>query len=186
MEEVPRLSADSAMALLVEGNAAYVRSEHNIGDISAARRLDTADNGQHPYAVVVSCSDSRVIPEAIFSTGIGDLFVIRTAGNTIDKCTLGSIEYAVSHLGCRLVVILGHTGCGAVTAALHSEHIGHVGSILRKIKRAVGHETDMYVACGKNVQFSLEVLRKMYPEEEGARYVGGMYDIRTGEVRFLD
>ena len=79
---------------------------------------DTAKNGQHPYAIVICCSDSRVIPEQIFSASVGDLFVIRVAGNVLDNHQLGSIEYAAAHLGCGLIVMLGHTHCGAVDAAL--------------------------------------------------------------------
>ena len=171
---------------MVRGNEEYLRTGQHTGNISSERREETAENGQHPYAVVISCSDSRVIPEVIFSAGIGDLFTIRTAGNTIDRCTLGSIEYAVSHLGCTLVVIMGHTDCGAVTSTIHSEHIGHVGSILRRIKRGIGHERDVCVACQKNVHNGLETLRKHYPEPEGVRYVGAMYDIRTGKISFFD
>ena len=181
-----RVPSEEAYGLLVRGNEEYLRIGQHTGNISSERREETAENGQHPYAVVISCSDSRVIPEVIFSAGIGDLFTIRTAGNTIDRCTLGSIEYAVSHLGCTLVVILGHTDCGAVTSAIRSEHIGHVGSILRRIKRGIGHERKVCVACEKNVGFSLENLRKHYPEPDGVRYVGAMYDIRTGKVTFLE
>lgn len=103
--------------------------------------MHTSKNGQKPYAVIVSCSDSRVIPECIFSAGIGDLFVIRVAGNVIDKYQLGSIEYAAEHLCCKLVVVLGHTQCGAVGAA-KGKCGGFVGFITDEIRRAVGTETD--------------------------------------------
>ena len=93
------------------GNKQYLKTS------DAALRLDTAENGQHPYAIVVCCSDSRVIPEQIFSADIGDLFVIRVAGNVLDQHQLGSIEYAAGHLHCQHIIVLGHTGCGAVTAA---------------------------------------------------------------------
>ena len=186
MDSESRTPSDEAYRLLVNGNEDYVRTGQHSGNISPDRREETSENGQHPYAAIISCSDSRVIPEIIFSAGIGELFTIRTAGNTIDRCTLGSIEYAVSHLGCTLVVVMGHTECGAVTSAIRSEHIGHVGSILRRIKHGIGHERDVCVACGKNVEFSLENLRKHYPEPEGVRYVGAIYDIRTGKVSFFD
>ena len=94
------------------GNKQYLKTSDE------ALRLDTAENGQHPYAIVVCCSDSRVIPEQIFSADIGDLFVIRVAGNVLDQHQLGSIEYAAGHLHCQHIIVLGHTGCGAVTAAL--------------------------------------------------------------------
>jgi carbonic anhydrase len=105
---------------LTEGNA-YSRAH---GD--AARRTETAEHGQHPYAVVICCSDSRVIPEQIFDARIGDLFVIRIAGNVLDRHQLGSVEYAVAHLKSKLVVMLGHTGCGAIGAALTGDADGHL------------------------------------------------------------
>ncbi|MBQ9188141.1 MAG: carbonic anhydrase, partial [Clostridia bacterium] len=91
-----------------------------------ALRLKTAEHGQHPYAIVVCCSDSRVIPEQIFHAAIGDLFVIRVAGNVLDNHQLGSIEYAAGHLHCRHILVLGHTGCGAVAAALSGEGDGFI------------------------------------------------------------
>ena len=97
---------------LREGNRRYRQTA------DAARRIDTAENGQHPYAIVVCCSDSRVIPEQIFQADVGDLFVIRVAGNVLDRHQLGSVEYAADHLHCPYVLMLGHTGCGAVHAAL--------------------------------------------------------------------
>ena len=89
-------------------------------------REETALHGQHPYAIVICCSDSRVIPEQIFSADIGELFVIRVAGNVLDNHQLGSIEYAAAHLHAELVVMLGHTGCGAVGAALSGEADGFI------------------------------------------------------------
>ncbi|MBP5291415.1 MAG: carbonic anhydrase [Lachnospiraceae bacterium] len=111
------MNAAEALEKLKEGNRRYVEGAEAI-DISASAREDKVINGQHPYAVVVACSDSRVIPEAIFNAGIGDLFVIRVAGNVIDPHQLGSVEYATSHLHCPLVLVLGHRNCGAVAAAL--------------------------------------------------------------------
>ena len=103
---------------LLEGNQKYLTSEKGAGDISPRIRLKTAGEGQNPYAIIITCSDSRVIPEAIFQCGIGDLFVIRLAGNVIDNHQLGSIEYAADHLGTKLIMVLGHTHCGAVDAAI--------------------------------------------------------------------
>ena len=116
--ETCNLTADEALERLREGNARYLGASQAQGDVSPELRQSTFCEGQHPYAIVLACSDSRVIPEAIFSAGIGDLFVIRVAGNVVDKHQLGSIEYAEDHLGCSLVVVLGHTGCGAVDAAM--------------------------------------------------------------------
>ena len=120
-------SADVAMEKLVEGNNKFVEGTEYSTSISPAT-LRNFISGQKPYAIIVTCSDSRVIPELIFSAGIGDIFVIRVAGNVIDAHQLGSIEYAADHLGTGLVVVLGHTRCGAVNAVL-SGHGGFLAAI---------------------------------------------------------
>ena len=104
------IDAKEARQRLIEGNMKYLSADTAFGDVSPAIRRDTAQNGQHPYAIVITCSDSRVIPESIFSASIGELFVVRVAGNVIDDHQLGSIEYAADHLGTKLIVVLGHTG----------------------------------------------------------------------------
>ncbi len=116
----PESITDAAGALnrLKSGNRAFLSAAENEADISPSVRKETAQKGQFPYAVIVACSDSRVVPEHIFGCGIGELFVIRVAGNVIGDHQLGSIEYAVRHLKCPLVVVLAHPGCGAVNAAL--------------------------------------------------------------------
>ncbi|MDE7107508.1 MAG: carbonic anhydrase, partial [Clostridiales bacterium] len=148
------VTASQALEKLKEGNKIYINSVKGVGDISPERRLYTSKNGQQPYAVIVSCSDSRVIPESIFSAGIGDLFVIRVAGNVIDNTQLRSIQYATEHLGCKLVVVLGHTGCGAVSAAVN-QNCGYVKFITDEIKRAVGDERDSVKASILNVKQSV-------------------------------
>lgn len=130
-------TSEIVLQTLKEGNAAYVKSGAFAGDISPEKRL-ALTAGQSPRAVVITCADSRVIPEVIFSCGLGELFTIRIAGNVIDAHQLGSIEYAVSHLKTPLVVILGHTGCGAVQAALHGEADGHIRYIVDTIREAIG------------------------------------------------
>lgn len=159
--------------------------------MSPELRQQTFREGQHPYAIVLACSDSRVIPEAIFSAGIGDLFVIRVAGNVVDKHQLGSIEYAEDHLGCNLVVVLGHTCCGAVDAAMHHEPYGTVKFITDEIADAIGDETDEAAACLANVAHSvrrIEESRKVRTDEakHGLRVIGALYRTDTGEVQFLD
>lgn len=132
-------TSEIVLQTLKEGNAAYVKSGAFAGDISPEKRL-ALTAGQSPRAVVITCADSRVIPEVIFSCGLGELFTIRIAGNVIDAHQLGSIEYAVSHLKTPLVVILGHTDCGAVQAALHGEADGHIRYIVDTIREAIGEE----------------------------------------------
>src|SRR5438045_1431232 len=109
--------ADVALAKLKKGNLRFTTSELSKGKPTAARRKETAQ-AQHPFAIIVACADSRTGPELVFDQNLGDLFVIRTAGNLIDDHALGSIEYAVAHVGARLIVVLGHERCGAVEAAL--------------------------------------------------------------------
>ena len=184
------MSAAKAVEKLKEGNEKYLETLTGMGDVSKESRMRTYLHGQHPYAIVVTCSDSRVIPESIFSAGIGDLFVIRLAGNVIDDHELGSIEYAAGHLGCRLIVVLGHTHCGAVDAAMNSDPEGYIKFITDEIKRAIGDEKDERKACEKNVWQSIQMIEHSLEihhieDEIGLRVVGAMYDIETGKVEFM-
>src|SRR5438552_4915260 len=131
------VSADAALAKLNEGNLRFASSEVSQSKPTAARRAETAQE-QHPFAIVLGCADSRTAPELVFDQNLGDLFVVRTAGNLIDDHALGSIEYAVAHAGARLIVVLGHERCGAIEAALKSDHApGHIDSLVRDIQPAV-------------------------------------------------
>ncbi len=183
------LSANEAILKLKEGNQVYRSSDTFHSDISSETLEHFAVNGQEPYAIIIGCSDSRVIPERIFHASIGDLFTIRVAGNVIDEHQLGSIEYAASHLGTKLIVVLGHTGCGAVTAAIHHDPSGYIKFITDEIKRAIGQETDDYKAAVLNVQQSIrhieESLEIQKDEKEGLRVVGAIYRIEDGSVEFL-
>lgn len=185
------MSAIKAVEKLKEGNEKYLETLNGMGDVSKESRMRTYLHGQHPYAIVVTCSDSRVIPESIFSAGIGDLFVIRLAGNVIDDHQLGSIEYAAGHLGCRLIVVMGHTHCGAVDAAMNSDPEGYIKFITDEIKRAIGDEKDERRACEKNVWQSIQMIEHSLEihhieDEIGLRVVGAMYDIETGKVEFME
>ena len=184
------IPVSQAIQKLKEGNEKYLETLTGMGDVSKESRVRTYLHGQHPYAIIVTCSDSRVIPESIFSAGIGDLFVIRLAGNVIDDHQLGSIEYAAGHLGCRLIVVLGHTHCGAVDAAMNSDPEGYIKFITDEIKRAIGNEKDERRACEKNVWQSIRMIEHSLEihhieEDIGLKVVGAMYDIETGNVYFL-
>lgn len=190
MHMILNMSAAKAVEKLKEGNEKYLETLNGMGDVSKESRMRTYLHGQHPYGIVVTCSDSRVIPESIFSAGIGDLFVIRLAGNVIDDHQLGSIEYAAGHLGCRLIVVLGHTHCGAVDAAMNSDPEGYIKFITDEIKRAIGDEKDERKACEKNVWQSIQMIEHSLEihhieDEIGLRVVGAMYDIETGKVEFM-
>lgn len=185
------ISAEAAIDKLKKGNMEYMTSITPSGNISVALRAKTFIHGQSPYAIVVSCSDSRVIPESIFSAGIGDLFVIRLAGNVIDDHQLGSIEYAAGHLGCRLILVLGHTGCGAVDAAMNSDPSGFIKYITDEIKKAIGDEKDDYKACCLNVKHSIEIIEHSLEihkveEKTGLKVVGAVYNLKDGSVDFLE
>lgn len=181
------LSAAEALEKLKEGNRRYLTAATNPGDISQQIRQDTCENGQSPYAIVVTCSDSRVIPEGIFSAGIGELFVIRVAGNVMDKHQLGSVEYAADHLGCKLVVVLGHEHCGAVGAAITSAPEGYIKYITDEILKAIGDEKDELRACRLNVERSVASIKEnLGMPEERLKVYGAVYHIDSGEVEFLD
>ena len=183
-------TAEDALKRLKAGNSRYVGESFATTDISRIVLKRFSDYGQHPYAIIVACSDSRVIPEQIFATGIGDLFVIRLAGNVIDDHQLGSIEYAADHLGTGLVVVMGHTHCGAIDAVLKGQSGEYVKYIAEDIKEAIGDETDPYKACVKNVEHCCRTIENSLSirhdeEEYGLRVMGAVYDIETGEVKFL-
>lgn len=181
------VSASEALQKLKDGNARYLEASSNPGDISQLIRKKTCEEGQSPYAVVVTCSDSRVIPESIFSAGIGELFVIRVAGNVMDRHQLGSVEYAADHLGTNLVVVLGHSHCGAVGAALSGGASGFIKSITDEILSAIGDEKDEYKACCLNVERSVSAIKEglKLSDEGNVKVCGAMYQIDSGRVEFL-
>ncbi len=175
---------------LSEGNRRFLDAASAEGDVSPVLRRRTAAEGQTPYAIVIACSDSRVIPESIFSAGIGELFVIRVAGNVLDNHQLGSIEYAAAHLHCKLILVLGHTRCGAVSAALSGGGDGFIRYITDEILTAIGEERDPDAACCLNVQHAVDTIRREFaehPEIPSADLdiLGAVYDIATGKVRWL-
>lgn len=178
-------TAEEALKKLKDGNEQYLDAKENKGDISLALRKKTYDEGQTPYAVIVTCSDSRVIPESIFTAGIGELFVIRAAGNAIDKHQLGSIEYAAEHLGSPLVVVMGHTRCGAVTAAIDKNAENYIKFITDEINKAIGGETDDYKACCLNVGHSVKMIEDNLELPQGVKVCGAVYHLEDGRVEFL-
>jgi carbonic anhydrase len=165
----------------------------------AAERRAELTKSQHPFAIVVSCSDSRVPPELVFDQGLGDLFVLRVAGNVIDDHSLGSIEYAVNHLAVRLIMVLGHQRCGAVKAA--KETIGakgkapaHIQSLVTAIRPAVEATMngDLEATIEANVKHVVEALSSSMPvlkpkvDSGELQVIGGDYSLDTGAVAFLD
>lgn len=204
---VGALSAEESLHALMEGNAHFVSGdvEHLVANSQPERRIDTGTNGQKPYAIVVTCSDSRLSPEILFDKGIGEVFVIRVAGNVVAPHELGSIEYAAEHLGSKLIMVLGHSKCGAVSAAydyfttpedLRPELSKNLESIVDSIEPAV--EKAVEAGTGKTgaedlnvdevvklIHKKSKVIREMV-ETAGVEIVGAKYDIVTGQVTLHD
>src|SRR5437773_310046 len=132
-QEKSALTAEQAWERLKKGNEKFVADKSAAQDLGAERRRELA-KGQHPFAIVLTCADSRVAPEYIFNQGLGDIFVLRVAGNIADPFVLGSIEYAVEHLHSPLIVVLGHSKCGAVDAAMgESKPTGNLGKLISEV-----------------------------------------------------
>lgn len=185
MKSQSHLTAEQALARLKQGNGRYLE-EKRMGDYSRALRNRLFAEGQAPYAAVVACSDSRVVPEAVFDAGLGELFVIRVAGNVIGTHQLASIGYAVSHLSCPLVVVLGHTGCGAVAAALEGGAHGLSAALTDDILRAIAPADLPETASRKNAVFAAATVESaMKKEGIAVRVVSAIYHTDDGSVEFL-
>ena len=192
-------TGEEALAWLMAGNHRFWDG-HPRHDHESMRRAAMLTEGQHPFAIVLGCADSRVSPELVFDHGLGDLFVIRVAGNVVAEDEAGSIEYALAHLDVPLVVVLGHEGCGAVTAALGTfdEEPSELITLLRRIRPAVQHieptlprEERIHRGVEANVNQSMAQLRAIQervarPVEERALLVGAVYELETGKVRLLE
>lgn len=180
-----------ALARLEINNFLHLDATANPADISASLRESTANDGQTPYAVVLTCSDSRVVPEHIFMEGLGSIFTVRNAGNVVEPVTLGSIEYGVEHLGASVILVLGHTCCGAVDATISEGGHGNILAITHLISAAIDGETEPTKAQILNVENSIlqlqssEIIADLV-EEGKVILVGGIYDAHSGEVQFLD
>jgi carbonic anhydrase len=182
---------------LVEGNARFVAGKPEHPRQSPATRTQLAA-GQAPFAIILGCADSRTPPETLFDQGLGDLFVARVAGNVIDDHVVGSIEYGVEHLHARLIVVMGHSKCGAIVASRevvaadgHAE--GHIESLVQAIRPAVEAtlDGDVMATCEANVCNMVRRLRESEPilkhmlEEGTIEVIGAYYDLETGSVRYI-
>ena len=189
--------ADEALAKLMAGNQRCVLHKEQHPDQSLARRTELRV-GQHPFAVILGCADSRVSPELLFDQGLGDLFVIRVAGNVVDDDILGSIEYAVEHLGTKLVMVLGHEKCGAVSAAVEGGTAeGHIKALVAAIQPSVEASSkepgDKIHNCvianarrvAQQIRESQPVLKKAI-EKHGVKVVAADYALDSGAVTLLD
>ena len=192
------MTPDRALSMLREGNARYVAGSPARRDLAA--QIQATAGGQYPFAIVLGCVDSRVPIEVVFDQGIGDIFAARVAGNIVNGDLLGSMEFACRLAGSKAVVVLGHTACGAVKGAISNAELGNLTGLVQKIEPAVvavegERDTDnaAYVdqVAETNVRMVLDEIREQSPvlaemEQDGSiAIVGAMYDISTGEVRFL-
>lgn len=193
--ESPSMQPDIAFDRLKKGNDRFVAYQMKHPNTDKARR-DKLVVGQHPFAVVLTCSDSRVAPEIIFDQGLGDIFVIRNAGNVLDEHVMGSIEYAVEHLGVNLIIVLGHESCGAVGAAMKEEIASPaIESIKTSIKPAIEkckkdncytYDNVIKANVKLNVNNILENEEiKEYSKKHDIRVMPAYYNLVTGKVEFL-
>ena len=188
-----------AIELLKKGNERFVNNLKMNRNL--LQQMNEKSDGQHPFAVILSCIDSRVPAELIFDQGLGDIFSIRIAGNFINEDILGSMEFACKIAGSRLVVVLGHSSCGAIKGACDSVELGNLTSLLRKINPAIqavqesgdrSSANNPYVqnVADKNVELAMQNLMKDSPvlaemiNSGAVGLVGGMYSVETGEVKF--
>jgi len=186
------MNSAEALARLTAGNDRFV-SDRLEGQGQDSARRDTLTGSQHPYAIVLSCADSRVVPELIFDAGLWELFVIRVAGNVANTSSVASIEYAAAHLGVKLIVVLGHQSCGAVTAAMAGGDNGHnLNHLLAHLTPAVQscQEDNVDAVVRENaIQTSRDlVARSSILEgavENGLQIVPAWYVLETGKVEYL-
>jgi carbonic anhydrase len=199
-ENQTHLTPDQALTLLREGNDRFVHNLHT--NLDLMDQLLESSAGQFPFATILSCIDSRTSVELIFDQGLGDIFSVRIAGNVLNDDILGSMEFATKLVGTKVIVVLGHTKCGAIAGACNNVELGHLSGLLNKIKPAIEQETTTTEnRNGKNLDFLknvteihtsliLEKIRKESPiiaelEAIGeVKIVGALYDIDTGIVHF--
>ena len=196
------LSPKDAFNLLVEGNMRYMDSQSEGIDISSLR-IDSV-NGQNPHSIVLSCIDSRVVVEQVFDQALGDIFVARVAGNFVNTDIVASMEYACGVAGSKLIVVLGHEGCGAVKAACDKVELGNITSLLSNITPAVNAVKDrigkphdssnaylVNATIDENVSQAIDQIRSMSPmlkdlEDKGQIQIkGGVYKLASGKVEWL-
>lgn len=193
------IPSNEAMQLLQDGNKRFATGNLAVKDIGPARRAELISKGQNPFAIIITCSDSRVPPELIFDCGLGDLFVIRTAGNVVDPVVMGSAEYAVEHLGTPLLVVMGHDKCGAVQATMDGgEAPGSIAALVSKIAPSAQKARDAGASCGdpyekcclENINSTIgEIMEspivQHFIKDGHLTVVGAKYYLGSGEVEFI-
>jgi len=197
-EQQAAYTPQQALDSLLAGNRRFVADD--LTQRNHSQRVREASEGQFPKAVILSCLDSRIPVEDVFDLGIGDIFVARVAGNFVNEDILGSMEFGCHVAGAKLIMVIGHTGCGAVKAAIDDVKLGNITPMLAKIRPAIekgkpfdgkkGSDNPDYVAhvCRENVRLAVETIRerseilRMMEAEGSIKIVGAYYDLRSGEV----
>ena len=162
-----------------QGNKDFINKINN--DINLKNKRDELIKGQHPEVLVITCSDSRVVPEMIFNASLGDIFVIRTAGNVINEGELATVEYAIEHLKVKRIIVLGHTHCGAIHASIHKEKGRYLDPILKRIQYNIGDICDELEASRINAIKEASYIKEKFPQYEGI-VESKIYDIESSIV----
>ncbi len=198
-ETQEKLTPAKALEILIEGNKRFVNNLKANRDL--LKQVNETSEGQHPFAIILSCIDSRTSAELVFDQGLGDIFSVRIAGNCVNEDILGSMEFACKFAGAKLIVVLGHTRCGAVKGACDDVRIGNLTTLLNKIRPAVddthvpgernsSNTSFVEAVAERNVELATEQITERSPvlkEMEAAGsigIVGGIYDVSTGSVTF--
>ncbi len=199
-ETQSQVTPDKALEILKEGNQRFANGKMLARDLH--KQVTQTSQGQYPFAVILECIDSRTSSQLVFDQGIGDVFGVRIAGNTVNNDILGSIEYGCKVAGAKLVVVMGHKGCGAVKGACDSVELGHITKLVDKIKPALEKTEEQgdkssansdFVnrVAKKNIECSVENIKKQSPilnemyENKEIDIVGAFYDVETGKVSFM-
>jgi carbonic anhydrase len=201
-ETQSHLTPQTALEILKEGNQRFVNNLK--ANRNLLQQVNETSEGQFPFATILSCIDSRTSAELVFDQGLGDVFSVRIAGNILNQDILGSMEFATKVAGSKIVVVLGHTKCGAIKGACSNVELGNLTSLLKKIKPAIEKETDtsenrtgdnlafVDKVAEINVKLTIDRIRNESPiiadleKENKIDIVGGMYDVETGLVTFFE
>ena len=196
------LTPDNALQILKEGNQRFMNNLK--ANRNLLQQVNETSSGQYPFATILSCIDSRTSAELIFDQGLGDIFSVRIAGNILNEDILGSMEFATKVVGTKIIVVLGHTKCGAVVGACNHVEMGNLTTLLNKIQPAIfqektivenrneSNEEFVQKVTELNIHLTIERIRRESPiiaelEENGKiKIVGGLYDVSTGMVRFYE
>ena len=196
-EQLDNTTPEQALKLLMDGNERYLLQ--SMKQRNLLEQIKETSAGQHPYAVVLGCIDSRVPLELVFDVGVGDIFGIRIAGNVVNEDILGSMEFACAVVGSKLILVLGHTSCGAVKGAYDKVEMGHLTGLVNKIRPAIKAvmddgslaDDDLDAIARKNVELTVQTIRERstllakLESQNKINIAGGMYDVESGRVMLI-